>query len=66
VDDIIFSDFSHTLVSRFQEIMENEFQMFMTGELTFFPKYLSEANKARFLRTSNTVHEGPDEEVQHG
>jgi hypothetical protein len=66
VDDIIFSDFSHTLVSRFHEIMENEFQMFMTGELTFFPRYLSEANKARFLRTSNKVHEGPDEEVQHG
>jgi hypothetical protein len=25
VDDIIFGDSSHTLVSRFQEMMENEF-----------------------------------------
>jgi hypothetical protein len=36
VDDIIFGGPSHTLVSRFQEMMENEFQMFMMGELTFF------------------------------
>jgi hypothetical protein len=36
VDDIIFSGTSHTLVSRFQEMMESEFQMSMTGELTFF------------------------------
>jgi hypothetical protein len=36
VDDIIFGGSSHTLVSRFQEMMENEFQMFMMGELTFF------------------------------
>jgi hypothetical protein len=36
VDDIIFGGSFHTLVSRFQEMMENEFQMSMTGELTFF------------------------------
>jgi hypothetical protein len=36
VDDIIFGGFSHTLVSRFQEMMESEFQMFMMGELTLF------------------------------
>jgi hypothetical protein len=36
VDDIIFDGSSHTLVSRFQEMMENEFQMFMMGELIFF------------------------------
>jgi hypothetical protein len=36
VDDIIFSGSSHTLMSRFQEIMKNEFQMFMMGELTIF------------------------------
>jgi hypothetical protein len=36
VDDIIFSGSSHTLVSRFQEMMESEFQMSMMGELTFF------------------------------
>jgi hypothetical protein len=36
VDDIIFGDSSHTLVSSFQEMMENEFEMSMMGELTFF------------------------------
>jgi hypothetical protein len=36
VDDIIFGDFSHTLVSRCQEMIENKFQMSMIGELTFF------------------------------
>jgi hypothetical protein len=29
VDDIIFGDSSHMLVSSFQEIMENKFQMSM-------------------------------------
>jgi hypothetical protein len=36
VDDIIFGGSSHTLMSRFQEMMESEFQMSMMGELTFF------------------------------
>jgi hypothetical protein len=36
VNDIILSGSSHTLVSRFQEMMENEFQMSMMRELTFF------------------------------
>jgi hypothetical protein len=36
VDDIIFSGSSHVFVSSFQEMMENEFQMSMMGELTFF------------------------------
>jgi hypothetical protein len=36
VDDIIFGASSHTFVSRFQEMMESEFQMSMMGELTFF------------------------------
>jgi hypothetical protein len=36
IDDIIFCGSSHTLMSRFQEMMENEFQMSMMGELTFF------------------------------
>jgi hypothetical protein len=36
VDDIIFGGSSHILVSRFQEMMESEFQMSMMGELTFF------------------------------
>jgi hypothetical protein len=35
VDDIIFCVSSHTLVSRFQEMMDTEFQMSMMGELTF-------------------------------
>jgi hypothetical protein len=35
-DDIIFGGSSHTLMSRFQEMMENEFQMSMMGELIFF------------------------------
>jgi hypothetical protein len=36
VDDIIFGVSSHTLVSRFQEMIESEFQMSMMRELTFF------------------------------
>jgi hypothetical protein len=36
VDDIIFGGPSHTLVSRFQEMIENKFQMSMMEELTFF------------------------------
>jgi hypothetical protein len=36
VDDIIFDGSSHTFVSRFQEMVESEFQMSMIGELNFF------------------------------
>jgi hypothetical protein len=36
VDDIIFGASSHTLMSKFQKMMENEFQMSMMGELIFF------------------------------
>jgi hypothetical protein len=36
VDDIIFGGSSHTLVSRFQEMIDSEFQISMMGELTFF------------------------------
>jgi hypothetical protein len=36
IDDIIFDSSSHSLVSSFQEMMENQFQMSMMGELTFF------------------------------
>jgi hypothetical protein len=36
VDDIIFGGSSHTLVSRFQEMIKSEFQMSIMGELTFF------------------------------
>jgi hypothetical protein len=35
MDDIIFGVSSHTLMFRFQKMMENEFQMSMIGELTF-------------------------------
>jgi hypothetical protein len=36
VNDIIFGGSFHTLVFRFQEMMESKFQMSMIGELTFF------------------------------
>jgi hypothetical protein len=36
VDDIIFGGSSHTLVFKFEEIMENNFQMFLMEELIFF------------------------------
>jgi hypothetical protein len=36
VDDIIFGGSSRTLVSRYQEMMESEFQMSRMGELTSF------------------------------
>jgi hypothetical protein len=65
VDDIIFGGSSHMLVSSFQEMME-EFQMSMMGELTFFLKCPSQANEARYLRISSQVHEGSNEDVQHG
>jgi hypothetical protein len=66
MDDIILDGSSHALMSSFKEIMENEFQMCLMGELTFFLRYPSQANKARHLRTSNQVHKGLDEEIQHG
>jgi hypothetical protein len=50
VDGIIYDGSSHSLVSSFQEMMENEFQMFMMEELTFF-RYPSQANETRYLRT---------------
>jgi hypothetical protein len=36
VDDIIFDGSCHTLVSRFQKMMESEFQISMMEEVTFF------------------------------
>jgi hypothetical protein len=36
VDDIIFGGSSHSLMSSFQEMMENEFQISMMGEITIF------------------------------
>jgi hypothetical protein len=36
VDDIIFGDSSHILLSGFQEMIEKEFHMSMMGELTIF------------------------------
>jgi hypothetical protein len=36
VDDIIFGGSLNTLVSRFQKMVDNVFQMSMMGELTFF------------------------------
>jgi hypothetical protein len=66
VDDIIFGGSSHSLVPSFQAMMENEFQMSMIGELTFFLKYPSQVNKGGHICTSNQVHEGLDQEVCHG
>jgi hypothetical protein len=61
VDDIIFGGSSHTLVSKFQEMMESEFQMSMMGK----HKGANETNEAMYLRASRQVHKGANEEVQH-
>jgi hypothetical protein len=66
VDDIIFGGSSHSLVCSFQKMIENEFQISMMEELTFFLRYSSQTNEARYIHTSSQVHEGPDEEVQYG
>jgi hypothetical protein len=52
VDDIIFCGSSHTLVSRFQEMMESEFQMSMIRELTFFL-----ATQVKQMRQGTFVHQ---------
>jgi hypothetical protein len=44
VDDIIFGDSSHTLVSRFQEMMESEFVH--DGRSILFPRYPDENGEA--------------------
>lgn len=36
VDDIVFGSTSNTLVSEFTDIMQNEFEMNMSGKLTYF------------------------------
>jgi hypothetical protein len=36
IDDIIFGDSSRVILSSFQKMMENKFQMSMMEELTFF------------------------------
>jgi hypothetical protein len=45
VDDIIFGVSSHTLMFRFQEMMESEFEISMMGELTFFLDIQVKQNK---------------------
>jgi hypothetical protein len=66
VDDIIFGGSSYTRVSRFQKIMENEFQMSIMRELTFFLGIqVKQTNKDIFIHLSQ-VYERFDEEVQHG
>jgi hypothetical protein len=65
MDDIIFGYSSHTLMFRFQEIMKNEFQTYMMGELILF-RHSSEANEGRHIHTLRQVHERFDEDVQHG
>jgi hypothetical protein len=53
VDDIIFGGSSHSPVSRFQEMMESEFQMSMMGELTFFLGI-----KVKQMKQGTFVHQG--------
>jgi hypothetical protein len=66
VDDIIFSGSSHSLVSNFQAIMENEFQISMKRELTFFLGIQVKQSKGGHICTSSQVHEGLNQEVCHG
>jgi hypothetical protein len=54
VDDIIFAGSSHSLMSSFQEMMENEFQMSMMANL--FLRYSSQANEAGYFHTLSQVH----------
>jgi hypothetical protein len=56
VDDIIFSGSSHTLVSRFQEMMVGVLDVH-DGRTNLFLRYPSEANKSRYLRASSQEHE---------
>jgi hypothetical protein len=56
VDDIIFGGSSHTLISKFQKMMENEFQMSMMGELTFFLGIQLKQIKQRICASSQ-LHE---------
>jgi hypothetical protein len=49
VDDIIFGGSSHTLVSRFQEMMESEFQMSMMRELTFLGILVKQTKQGTFV-----------------
>jgi hypothetical protein len=60
MDNIIFGGPSHSLVSSFQEIMENKFQM-SDERANIFLRYSSQANEVRYLCTSSQVYEGPNE-----
>jgi hypothetical protein len=54
VNDIIFGGSSYTLVSRFQEMMENEFQMPMMVELTFLLGIqLKQTKQGTFMHQAN-------------
>jgi hypothetical protein len=52
VDDIVFSGSSHVLVSSFQKMMENEFQMSMMGT-NLYLRYPSQANELGHFHTSS-------------
>jgi hypothetical protein len=49
VDAIIFGGSSHVLVSSFQEMMKNEFQMSMMGELTFLDIQVKQTKQGTFV-----------------
>jgi hypothetical protein len=54
VGDIIFGGSSYSLVSSFQAMMENEFQMSMMGELTFFLSiHVKQTNEGTFVHQAN-------------
>jgi hypothetical protein len=58
VGDIIFGGSSHTLVSRFQEMMESEFEMSMMGELTFFLGIqVKQAKQGTFVHQANYTND---------
>jgi hypothetical protein len=63
--DIIFGGSSHSIMSSFQEMMENEFQMSMMGQLIFFLGIQVKQTKQGNFCISSQVHDGLDEEVQH-
>jgi hypothetical protein len=63
VDDIIFGDSSHSLVSSFRGNDGEGVLDIHDWRTSIFLRYPSQANEARYLHTSSQVHEGPNEEV---
>jgi hypothetical protein len=66
LNDIIFGGSSHVVLSGFLGNDGERVPNVHDGRTNLFLRYPSQANKAGHLRTSSQVHEGPDDEVQHG